>query len=136
MGRHASSTTRPASVRGVPLVGRPGPAEGARRHAGPPPRERERGRGAGVLTGFALLAGAVFGTAAVQTAAARSAVVAEPPMLAEPAPPTDPAAVRSAGLGPSSAPRPLPGSTPSSRMRAMPVALGGGVGPAAAPPRP
>lgn len=134
MGRHASSTTRPASVRGVPLVGRPGPAEGARRHAGPP--SRGRGRGAGVLTGFALLAGAVFGTAAVQTAAARSAVVAEPPMLAEPAPPTDPAAVRPAGLGPSSAPRSLPGSTPSPRMRAMPVALGGGVGPAAAPPRP
>lgn len=131
MGRHASSTTRPASVRGVPLVGRTGPAEGARRHAGPPPRERERGRGAGVLTGFALLAGAVFGTAAVQTAA-----VADPPMLAEPAPPTDPATVRPAGLGPSSAPRPVPGSTPSPRMRAMPVALGGGVGPAAAPSRP
>jgi hypothetical protein len=135
VGRHASSTARPASVRGVPLVGRPGPAEGAR-HAGPPPRERERGRGAGVLTGFALLAGAVFGTAAVQTAAVQTAAVPEPPMLAGPAAPLDPAAVRPAGLGPSSAPRPVPGSTPSPRTRAMPVALGGGVGPAAAPPRP
>lgn len=132
MGRHASSTTRPASVRGVPLVGRPGPTDGARRHAGPP--ERARGRGAGVLTGFALLAGAVLGTAAVQTAA-----MSEPPVLAEPASPPDTTrgdAARPVGSGPTSAPRPVLGSAPSPRTRGMSVSLAGGVEPVPAPPRP
>lgn len=130
MRRHASSTTRPASVRGVPLVGRPGPADGAPRHAGPP--ERGRGRGAGVLTGFVLLTGAVLGTAAVRTAA-----MSEPPVLAGPASPPDTVrgdAARPAS--PASAPRPVPGSTPSPRTRGVPVSLAGGVEPVPVPPRP